>query len=128
MSDQGLATYLNEEMLPYPFCPGCGHGPILDQLNEALVELQLDPRRVVIVTDIGCCGLSDRFFDTNAFHGLHGRSVTYASGIKLASGSVRVVISRSSASDTSGISQCCSRQARSIFGNPEPDFSPRPSI
>ncbi len=92
MSGQGFATYLNEEMLPYPFCPGCGHGPILDQLNEALVELQLDPRRVVIVTDIGCCGLSDRFFNTNAFHGLHGRSVTYASGIKLANPDLKPIV------------------------------------
>ena len=92
MSDQGLATYLNESMLPYPFCPGCGHGPILDQLNKALVELQLDPRKMVIVTDIGCCGLSDRFFNTNAFHGLHGRSVTYASGIKLANPDMKPIV------------------------------------
>jgi pyruvate/2-oxoacid:ferredoxin oxidoreductase beta subunit/Pyruvate/2-oxoacid:ferredoxin oxidoreductase gamma subunit len=92
MSDQGLATYLNENMLPYPFCPGCGHGPILDQLNQALVKLQLDPRQVVLVSDIGCCGLSDRFFNTNAFHGLHGRSVTYASGIKLANPSMKPIV------------------------------------
>ncbi len=77
-----LATYRNET--PYPFCPGCGHGPILDHLNAALVTLQLDPRRVVIVSDIGCSGLSDQYFDTSAFHGLHGRSITYATGIKLA--------------------------------------------
>ncbi len=29
-----LATYRND--LPYPFCPGCGHSPILDALNAAL--------------------------------------------------------------------------------------------
>jgi 2-oxoglutarate ferredoxin oxidoreductase subunit beta len=85
-----LETYRNES--PYPFCPGCGHGFILDHLNQALVKLQLDPRRVVIVTDIGCVGLSDQYFDTNAFHGLHGRSTTYATGIKLARPDLKVIV------------------------------------
>jgi 2-oxoglutarate ferredoxin oxidoreductase subunit beta len=77
---------------PYPFCPGCGHGLILDQLNAALVKLQLDPRQVVIVSDIGCVGLADPCFITNTFHGLHGRSVAYASGIKLANPELAVVV------------------------------------
>ena len=83
MSDQVVKTYLDETLLPYFFCPGCGHGMITNQLNAALVRLQLDPHEVVIVTDIGCSGLTDKYFTTNAFHGLHGRSVTYATGIKL---------------------------------------------
>jgi len=85
-----LATFRNET--PYPFCPGCGHGPILDHLNAALVKLQLDPRQVVIVSDIGCSGLSDQYFDTSAFHGLHGRSITYATGIKLARPELTVIV------------------------------------
>jgi len=85
-----LSTYRNET--PYPFCPGCGHGPILDQLDAALVSLQLDPRRVVLVSDIGCSGLSDQYFTTSAFHGLHGRSVTYATGIKLARPDLKVIV------------------------------------
>jgi 2-oxoglutarate ferredoxin oxidoreductase subunit beta len=85
-----MDTYRNAS--PYPFCPGCGHGLILDQLNAALVKLQLDPHRVVIVSDIGCVGLADQYFITNTFHGLHGRSVAYASGIKLANPSLRVIV------------------------------------
>jgi len=85
-----LATYRNET--PYPFCPGCGHGSILDALNRALVDLEVDPRQVVLVSDIGCSGLSDQYFTTNAFHGLHGRSLTYASGIKLARPELTVVV------------------------------------
>jgi Pyruvate/2-oxoacid:ferredoxin oxidoreductase gamma subunit len=46
----------------------------------------------VIVTDIGCVGLSDQYFDTNAFHGLHGRSVAYATGIKLARPDLKVIV------------------------------------
>ncbi len=85
-------TYLDPARLPYPFCPGCSHGLVLDHLNAALVRLQLDPRRVVLVSDIGCSGLSDQYFATSAFHGLHGRSVTYACGIKLADPELKVIV------------------------------------
>ncbi|NOZ70900.1 MAG: 2-oxoglutarate synthase [Chloroflexi bacterium] len=83
-------TYKNER--PFPFCPGCGHAIILDRLNDALKKLQLDPTKVVIVSDIGCVGLSDQYFVTNAFHGLHGRSIAYASGIKLANPDLHVIV------------------------------------
>lgn len=89
---EALTTYLNEDLLPLPFCPGCGHSAIVKHLDAALVKLQLDPRQVVLVTDIGCQGLTDRYFDTNAFHGLHGRSVTYATGIKLVNPDLKVIV------------------------------------
>lgn len=87
-----IATYLDAKRLPFPFCPGCGHHTILKALDEALVSLQWDPHQVVIVTDIGCIGLADTYFTTNAFHGLHGRSITYASGIKLANPALHVIV------------------------------------
>ena len=83
-------TLRNEK--DYPFCPGCGHGSVLDALNEAMVRLELKPHEVVIVSDIGCSGLSDQYFTTSAFHGLHGRSITYASGIKLMRPDLTVVV------------------------------------
>ncbi len=83
-------SYRNEKS--YPFCPGCGHGLILNQLNAALVQLALDPKRVVIVSDIGCQGLGDQYFATHAFHGLHGRSIAYATGIKLADPDLKVIV------------------------------------
>ncbi len=65
---------------------------ILNHLDAALVKLQLDPRKTVIVSDIGCVGLSDQYFVTNTFHGLHGRSVAYATGIKLANPELHVLV------------------------------------
>ncbi|MBU1226893.1 MAG: hypothetical protein KJ698_06765 [Actinobacteria bacterium] len=85
-----LGSFRNERS--YPFCPGCGHGPILDALDRALTIRKIDPDKVVIVSDIGCSGLSDQYFATSAFHGLHGRSITYASGIKLADPGLEVVV------------------------------------
>ena len=74
------------------WCPGCGHWFLLSALNRALERLHLPRENIVIVTDIGCIGLADRFFDTNAFHGLHGRSVTYATGIKMARPELTVIV------------------------------------
>ncbi len=85
-----LSTYRNET--PYPFCPGCGHSTILDRLNDALVALQRDPSEIVLVSDIGCSGLSDQYFVTSAFHGLHGRAITYATGVKLARPELEVIV------------------------------------
>ena len=85
-----LATYRNETA--YPFCPGCGHTSILDQLSAALLRVDVAPEQVVLVTDIGCAGLSDQYFATSAFHGLHGRSLTYATGIKLARPELEVIV------------------------------------
>ena len=92
MTERATLSYLNHSMLPFPFCPGCGHGTILKALDQALVAQQWDAESIVIVTDIGCVGLSDRYFSTNAFHGLHGRSITYATGVKLANPDLHVVV------------------------------------
>ncbi len=91
MSDIKYKSYMTDKIGPLPFCPGCGHTTLINALDKALVELQPDPKDVVIVTDIGCIGLSDRYFTTNAFHGLHGRSITYACGLKLARPELTVI-------------------------------------
>jgi len=91
MSVAPLESYMRKTDA-LPFCPGCGHERVLKDLDKALVRLQLDPKQVVIVTDIGCIGLSDQYFATNGFHGLHGRSLTYATGIKLARPELTVIV------------------------------------
>jgi len=92
MSTQEYTSYMTDKIGPLPFCPGCGHNIITKALDKALVRLQKDPKKVVIVTDIGCIGLSDRYFITNAFHGLHGRSITYGCGLKLARPDLTVIV------------------------------------
>jgi len=91
MNANQFATYMTDKIGPLPYCPGCGHATIIKALDKALVKLQPDPTKVVIVTDIGCIGLSDRYFITSAFHGLHGRSITYACGLKLARPDLTVI-------------------------------------
>ena len=91
MSEKKYESYMSTDTIPLPYCPGCGHTVVVKALNAALVKLQLDPKQVVIVTDIGCIGLADRNFTTSAFHGLHGRSITYACGLKLARPELTVI-------------------------------------
>ncbi|HZK49190.1 MAG TPA: hypothetical protein VFD74_06285, partial [Thermoleophilia bacterium] len=58
-------SYLvDEERMPLPFCPGCGHARVTRALDEALRMLGRPQERVVVVTDIGCVGLTDRHFQT----------------------------------------------------------------
>lgn len=82
---------MTDKVGPLPFCPGCGHTLLIKALDKAIVKLAPDPKKFVIVTDIGCIGLSCRHFTTSAFHGLHGRSITYACGLKLARPDLTVV-------------------------------------
>jgi len=91
MSEQRHATYMNPSIGPLPFCSGCGHSSIAKALDAAMVKMQIDPAKVVLVTDIGCIGLTCRHFATSAFHGLHGRSITYACGLKLARPDLTVI-------------------------------------
>ena len=85
-----MNDFINHNRPPF-FCPGCAHERVVRALEKAFVELNLQANKIVIVSDIGCAGLFDTFFNTHAFHGLHGRALTYATGIKLARPELNVV-------------------------------------
>jgi Pyruvate/2-oxoacid:ferredoxin oxidoreductase gamma subunit len=86
-----MASFLNPHRPPV-FCPGCSHQQSLRALDQALQDAGLKPEDVVIVSDIGCSGLFDTFFNTHAFHGLHGRALTYGAGIKMAQPHLKVIV------------------------------------
>jgi pyruvate/2-oxoacid:ferredoxin oxidoreductase beta subunit/Pyruvate/2-oxoacid:ferredoxin oxidoreductase gamma subunit len=77
---------------PPVFCPGCSHDRVVHALDKALEKMDLPGSQVVIVSDIGCSGLFDTFFNTHAFHGLHGRALTYATGLKMARPDLKVIV------------------------------------
>ena len=86
-----MDSLLNPDRPPV-FCPGCSHDRSVHTLDRALKEMGFKGSDVVIVSDIGCSGLFDTFFKTHAFHGLHGRALTYAAGIKLAQPDLKVIV------------------------------------
>jgi 2-oxoglutarate/2-oxoacid ferredoxin oxidoreductase subunit beta len=77
---------------PPVFCPGCSHERITHTLDEAFRTMGLAGTEICMVSDIGCSGLFDTFFHTHALHGLHGRALTYAAGVKLARPELHVVV------------------------------------
>jgi len=86
-----MVSLLNAERPPV-FCPGCSHDQITRALDRALSNMGLKGEEIVIVSDIGCSGLFDTFFNTHAFHGLHGRALTYATGLKMARPELNVIV------------------------------------
>lgn len=82
--------FFNTEILP--FCKGCGHTSINENLERALQNSGYSPLDIVIVTDIGCHGIIDKNLFTHTVHGLHGRSVALGSGIAAALGGKKKVI------------------------------------
>lgn len=86
-----MVSLLNAQRPPV-FCPGCSHERITTALDQALEKMGLTGSQVVIVSDIGCSGLFDTFFNTHAFHGLHGRALTYATGLKMARPELKVIV------------------------------------
>ncbi|HYA13023.1 MAG TPA: thiamine pyrophosphate-dependent enzyme [Syntrophales bacterium] len=77
---------------PPVFCPGCSHERSLHALDTAFQKMGLRGNEVAIVSDIGCSGLFDVYFNTHAMHGLHGRALTYVAGIKMACPELTVVV------------------------------------
>ncbi|MBU1566904.1 MAG: 2-oxoacid:acceptor oxidoreductase family protein [Proteobacteria bacterium] len=86
-----MTSLLNRQRPPV-FCPGCAHEVVVRGLDQTLQTLELSGNQVAIVSDIGCSGLFDTFFNTHAFHGLHGRALTYATGIKMARPELKVIV------------------------------------
>jgi pyruvate/2-oxoacid:ferredoxin oxidoreductase beta subunit/Pyruvate/2-oxoacid:ferredoxin oxidoreductase gamma subunit len=86
-----MSSFLNKNRPPV-FCPGCTHDRITEEFDKAFIKLGLSADKIAIVTDIGCSGLFDTFFNVHAFHGVHGRALTYATGLKLADPSLTVIV------------------------------------
>ncbi|TET28622.1 MAG: 2-oxoacid ferredoxin oxidoreductase [Candidatus Heimdallarchaeota archaeon] len=64
------------------WCPGCGDYPILATLKETLVELDIKPKDLVMVSGIGQAAKTPQYLKCNYFNGLHGRSLPVAWAIK----------------------------------------------
>jgi len=66
------------------WCSGCGDHAVLGAVERVLTGEQLAPERTVFVSGIGCSGRFPHYLKTYGFHGIHGRALPIATGIKLA--------------------------------------------
>ncbi len=74
------------------WCPGCGHYAVLTALRRAVVKANLKPEEIVLVTGIGCSSRFTDFFRSYGFHGVHGRALPAAIGIKMANPRLKVIV------------------------------------
>ena len=73
------------------WCPGCGTFGILASLKNAVLELGVDRDKVLLVSGIGCHGKTPNWLMLNSFHGIHGRVLPLATGMKLANPELTVI-------------------------------------
>jgi 2-oxoglutarate ferredoxin oxidoreductase subunit beta len=65
------------------WCSGCGDHSVLAATQRLLTEKQLPPESTVFVSGIGCSSRFPHYMKTYGFHGIHGRALTIATGVKL---------------------------------------------
>ncbi|MCX8150349.1 MAG: thiamine pyrophosphate-dependent enzyme [Candidatus Bathyarchaeota archaeon] len=73
------------------WCPACGNFGIMNGLQMAFAELGLEPHQIVLVSGIGCSGKEAHNVKCFGVHTLHGRTLPFAMGIKVANPNLEVV-------------------------------------
>lgn len=86
------SPYIRGGKLPHIWCPGCGHGIVLKSLLRAVHASGLNQNDVAMVSGIGCSSRTPGYVDFNTLHTLHGRAITFATGIKLANPKLKVLV------------------------------------
>jgi 2-oxoglutarate ferredoxin oxidoreductase subunit beta len=84
--------YLRPGKLPHIWCPGCGHGIVLKALLRAIDKSGLTKDQICMVSGIGCSSRTPGYVDFNTLHTLHGRALSYATGVKLAKPELKVIV------------------------------------
>ena len=92
MASRLIRTYMREERLPHIWCAGCGHGILLRDVAQAIDDLGLDKKDVVVVSGIGCSSRAAGYMNMDTLHTTHGRAIAFATGIKLAKPRLKVVV------------------------------------
>ncbi len=85
-------TYLRSNKMPTLWCSGCGDGLVMKALIRALDDLELDRDNVAIVSGIGCSGRMSSYLDFNTLHTPHGRTLPFATGLKLIKPEAHVIV------------------------------------
>jgi 2-oxoglutarate/2-oxoacid ferredoxin oxidoreductase subunit beta len=73
------------------WCPGCGDFSVLAAMQRAFANVGLEPHDVAIVSGIGCSGRISGYVNAYGFHGVHGRALPIAQGLKLANRDLTVI-------------------------------------
>ena len=84
-----LETYKSDEKPTW--CPGCGDFGVLNGLYNAMRAQGLQTKDIVVVSGIGCSSRLPFFVASYGFHGVHGRAMPIATGVKVANPNLKVL-------------------------------------
>jgi 2-oxoglutarate ferredoxin oxidoreductase subunit beta len=82
----------HDKKFPHVWCPGCGIGIVLGALIRAIDRIGFEKDEIVLISGIGCSGRLPVYVDFNTLHTTHGRALTFATGVKLAKPSLKVIV------------------------------------
>ena len=74
------------------WCPGCGDFAVLNAITKALAFMELPREEVALITGIGCSSRIAAYTSLYGFHGVHGRALALASGLKAARPDLTVLV------------------------------------
>ncbi|OGA18643.1 MAG: 2-oxoglutarate synthase [Betaproteobacteria bacterium RIFCSPLOWO2_02_FULL_66_14] len=80
----GLKPQLFKSDVKPVWCPGCGDYTVLSSVTKALAALEVRPENVAVVSGIGCSSRIPAYTTCYGFHGVHGRALAAATGLKVA--------------------------------------------
>lgn len=75
------------------WCPGCGDFSVLAAVTKALAELKVPREDCALISGIGCSSRIPAYTKLYGFHGVHGRALALATGLKAARPDLCVVAS-----------------------------------
>ena len=84
--------YLRMSKLPHLWCPGCGIGIVVKSMIRAIDRMGWDKNDIAVVSGIGCTSRAPGYLDMNTLHTTHGRSISFATGIKLVRSEKHVIV------------------------------------
>lgn len=73
------------------WCPGCGDFSVQAAIQRAAANSGLEPHELAVISGIGCSGRISGYINTYGFHGIHGRSLPIAQGVKMANRDLTVI-------------------------------------
>ncbi|MBC5768114.1 2-oxoacid:ferredoxin oxidoreductase subunit beta [Ramlibacter sp. GTP1] len=74
------------------WCPGCGDYTVLNAVTKALAIVGRPPHEVAVVSGIGCSSRIPAYTSCYGFHGVHGRALAAATGLKVARPDLTVLV------------------------------------
>ncbi|MEG1758448.1 MAG: thiamine pyrophosphate-dependent enzyme [Oscillospiraceae bacterium] len=84
--------YIRKEALPFIFCPGCGHGIVVNSFIRAVDKLGVKQNEMACVSGIGCSSWSPVYLNFDCLHTIHGRALAHAEGLKAVNPDKTIVV------------------------------------